>query len=1116
MRKRFTHQLGHVCLTLAVCCLAFSISHAQNSLPVGMELAVNNGPQQNDQRQSLKEVLLSLREVYGIQFSFKNGIEEDQKLLVPINLLGKNVDEKLGEILKPNGLSFKKVQGVYIIYKDSKSTQSVQEKNSSIQELEIRGEVKDENGEGLPGVTVRIKEAVGIGTTTDIQGNYRLQVPEEYKNGTLVFSFVGYLAEEVAIGNHTEINVELIPDFRTLEEVVVVGYGTQSKKDLTGSVATIKAEEISKLPVPSISDAMQGRAPGVQVISKGEPGADAEFRIRGVGTINNSNPLLVIDGVPTMNGLNNLNPNDVESIQVLKDASAAAIYGSRGANGVIIVTTKRGKAGKGQLNIDVYRGVQQVIGGIDMLNAAQFAALHNEMMENNNQAKNPDFANPEALGSGTDWLGALFRPAPIQSYSVSYSGGNEDANFYVSGNVFDQEGIVIESGYRRYTLQLNSDFQLFERLKFGNNLTLNHDIKTQGENNIRNTMAALPTQPILNPDGSYAGPSGLPHWEGDIINPIGKARLIEQSTKGYNVIGSIYGELEITENLRFRSNGGMQVNLWDSRTWAPAYDWEPNPQPEAYLFQQYNKRFTWLWDNTLTYEKLFNNMHKLTAMVGSSAQTSRYDFMNGSIRGFVSEATQQLDNGTIQPPTLGGSGNEWSLLSYFGRVNYSYRDKYLATATIRRDGSSRFGEGNKWGTFPSASLAWRISEEGFFSGSDFVQDMKIRAGYGVTGNQEIGNYPFASQLQTIEYTFNGNIVPAATPRVMPNPFVQWESVEQINLGVDASFWNNRLSVTLDAYIKNTNDMLVPMAVPVSTGYSDIYVPEINAGKIQNKGIELNLYSVNIAEESEFTWTTDFNISYNRNRVISLNDTVPMPRGSIGLNYNLARIEAGRSVDEFYGFVTNGIFQTPEEVAAYASQIPGSDPFNSTAPGDIRFMDFNNDGVITDEDRTYIGSPLPDFIFALNNNFAYKGFDLTIFLQGVQGNEIFNANRIWAEGMAIAQNQTTATLNRWTGQGTSNEMPRAIFNDPNKNTRPSNRFIEDGSYLRIKNVSLGYTLPSELTQRVKITRARIYASAQNLYTFTSYSGIDPEVSYNGIDLNVYPVPRTISMGVNISF
>ncbi|MDN3670665.1 TonB-dependent receptor [Echinicola jeungdonensis] len=976
----------------------------------------------------------------------------------------------------------------------------------------VKGTVNDPSGESIPGATVRLKGSSNIGTITDLEGRYELKIPEENENGTLVFSFVGYKKQEVVINGRSTINITLQADMQSLDEVVVVGYGSQKKKDITGAIGSVDTEDIKSMPVPTVSNAIQGRTAGVQVVVSGQPGADATFRIRGTGTINNSNPLLVIDGVPTTSGLNQINMNDVESIQVLKDASAAAIYGSRGANGVVIITTKKGANGEGSLNFDVYSGVQQVANPLEMLNAAQFAVLHNEMMENNGLETRPDFSDPSSWGEGTDWLGTLFRTAPQQSYSLSYSNGNEKSNVYASASVLDQKGVVMETGYRRYTLQLNSDVLVFDRLKFGNNLTLNHDVNKSGDYSIRNAMAALPTQSIYNEDGSYAGPVGRPSWYGDISNPIGKARLVENSTLGYNIRGSVYGDLEITENLSFKSTAGIQANFWDTRTWSPSYDWQPIPQPEAFLSRNFHKSITWLWDNTLTYRKVFGD-HQITAMLGTSMQENRFDFMGGSVQGFASEVTQQLDNGTEQP-TLGGNASEWGLMSYMARANYDYKGKYLLTGTLRRDGSSRFGAGNKWGVFPSGSFAWRVSNEEFFK-SVAISDLKIRAGYGVTGNQEIGNYSFASALSTGQYNFNGTLVPTVVPAIMPNPNVRWEAVEQINVGIDASIWQDRLTVTLDGYIKNTNDMLVPMAVPVSTGYSDIVVPQINAGKISNKGIELSIGSTNIQRE-DFIWTSDFNVSYNHNEVISLNDTVPMTTGSVGFNYNLARIQAGRSINEFYGFVTNGLFQTQEEVENYAVQVGGSDPFNRTSAGDIKFKDLNNDGVINDEDRTFIGNPNPDFIFALNNNLTFKNFDLSLFLQGVAGNQIFNANRIWAEGMAVAQNQTTETLNRWTGEGTSNEMPRAVFNDPNKNTRPSDRYIEDGSYLRVKNVTLGYNFPESILNRFSLSKLRVYGSAQNLYTFTQYQGMDPEVPINGIDLNVYPVTRTLTLGVNLSF
>ncbi|MDO9152860.1 MAG: TonB-dependent receptor [Paludibacter sp.] len=975
----------------------------------------------------------------------------------------------------------------------------------------ISGVVVDAKGEPLIGVSVQIKGTTS-GSITDVNGKFSIPAVT-VNNPILVFTYIGFAAQEVNFHGQT-LRIQLVENAKSLEEVVVVGYGTQRKKDLTGSIAVIKSSEIAALPVPSVSDAMQGRAAGVQVISSGEPGTDATFRIRGTGTINNSNPLVVIDGLPVSGGLNQLNIEDVESLQVLKDASATAIYGSRGANGVVIVTTKRGKTvgGASHINFNYSYGVQQATNKVQMLNAQQFAALHNEMLTNGGLTTNPAYADPASLGTGTDWLGSFFHTAPMQNYSLSYSNSNERSNIYVSGNYMSQDGIIINTGFKRFTFQLNTDTKITDFLRFGNNLTLNHDVKSSGDYNIKNTMLALPTQPILHDDGSYTGPVAQPLYDGDIVNPIGLAKTVDKATNGYNLMGSVYGEVDLYKGLKFKSTFGIQTNLWDSRTWSPKYIWDISRSNDSYLYQQYNKNITWMWDNMLTYEQTFGK-HKVGGMLGTSAQESRYDYISASKKTFASDLTQQLDNGLTQAVNRGNTSS-WSLFSMMGRLNYAYKDKYLATATIRRDGSSRFGSGNKYGWFPSASLAWRISEEEFFKSLTFVNDMKVRGGYGVTGNQEIGNYSFASSLNTYAYNFNNTIVSAVIPTIMSNPYVQWEQQKQANIGFDATMFNQRVDVILDAYIKNTDKMLVPMSVPVSSGYSDVYVPSINAGQMENKGIELTVNTRNLT--GKFVWNTSFNVSFNQNKVISINDTVPMSTGSIGLNANLALIKAGLPVNEFYGFKTDGIFQNQAEVDNYALQVPGNDPYNRTSPGDIRFKDLNNDGVINDKDRTYLGSPNPTFIFAMNNYFTYQGFDLSIFLQGVAGNKICNANRFWSEAMNVAQNQTTATLNRWTGEETSNTMPRAVFNDPNKNTRPSDRYIENGSYLRIKNLTLGYTFSKQLIKQLKLSTARLYVTGQNLFTFTKYTGFDPEVGAGGIDNNVYPVTRTYTVGVNLVF
>lgn len=978
------------------------------------------------------------------------------------------------------------------------------------QSKKITGKVVSEEGnKPLTPVSVQLKNS-STGTVTDDNGDFSITVGE---NSVLVFSFSGYKEQEVAIKGANNFQVVLVPTVKVLDDVVVVGYGTQRKRDLTGSVASVKGDDIKSLPVPNVGEALQGRAAGVQILSSGSPGSNVTIRVRGVGTINNSNPLLVIDGIPTDIPLNTISQDDIASIEVLKDASASAIYGARGANGVVLITTKKGSSGKNHLELKALSGVQEATSMIEMLKAYQFASMHNEMMENNGQTKNPAFDDPKSLGDGTNWLDALFGKATMQNYSLAYSGGTAKSTYYVSGAMLDQKGIVLNTSYRRYTAQFNSDSRVFDWLKFGNNLTLNHDIKKNGSYDIRGTMSALPTQPIYNPDGSYAGPIGQASWYGDVRNPIGTATINENTTKGYNILGNIYTEISFLKNLKFKSTGGIQASFWDSRSWTPKYNWQPIPQPNSSLYQGYNKSLTWLWDNFITYDNTIASDHHLTVLAGSSAQNNRYDGIGGSIQGFASDATQQLSNGTLLP-TIGGGASEWALLSFLGRVNYACKDKYLVTATVRRDGSSRFGKDNKYGTFPSASVAWRISNEDFFSNVHFVNDLKLRAGYGITGNQNIGNYSFASVLQTVQYNFNGTPVTAIVPLAIPNPGVRWEQVEQANIGVDATILNNRVNITLDAYLKNTNDMLVPMSVPISTGYSDIVVPSINAGKVQNKGVEIAINSQNI--KGKFEWNTSFNVSYNRNKVVSLNDSVPLYTGSIGLNQNLSIQSEGHPVNSFYGFVTNGIFQTQGEVDKYAVQVPGADPFNRTSAGDIKFRDLNNDGKIDDNDRTYLGDPNPSFIFAMNNTFSYEGFDLGIFLQGISGNKIFNANRIYQEGMAVAQNQTTAVLDRWRGEGTSHTMPRAVFNDPNKNARVSDRFIENGSYLRIKNVTLGYTLPKRILEKISLSSARVYISAQNLVTFTDYTGFDPEAGVNGIDLNVYPVTRTLSAGINLNF
>ena len=898
---------------------------------------------------------------------------------------------------------------------------------------------------------------------------------------------------------------------KTIEEVVVIGYGKAKAKDLTGSVSVINLNKTGNQPVADIGQAIQGRASGVTVINSGEPGSNVTFRIRGTGTIQNNNPLIVVDGMPLNGGLNQINMSDVESINILKDASSTAIYGSRGANGVVMITTKRGAKG-GILNFDTFTGIQSVSNMIKVLDASQYAQLNNEMLANGGLTPNPEFANPSSLGAGTNWLGALFNPSILSSYSLSYGDRSEKSNLYVSTSYFNQKGVVLNTNYDRYIVQINGDTKLKSFLKIGNSVKLQHDIKKNGSYDIKGTILSLPTRPIYDANGNWAGPGSNPLLYGDIDNPIGKATIVENSTKGYNIQGNIYAEAEIIKDLKFKSLGGIETNIWYNRTWSPKYSWGVKSQENSYLFEGSNRSITLLWDNTLTYDKTIGK-HHINAVVGSSAQNNKYNYLSASVQKFASDNTQQIDNGILQP-VQHGNASEWAIMSYLGRVNYNFANKYYVTATIRRDGSSRFGMDNRWGWFPSAALAWRISNENFLKNSNVINNLKLRLGYGITGNQEIGNYSFSSSYNTYLYNFNNSYVSAVLPTVLPNPNVKWEGQEQYNAGFDLDLFNNRISLIVDGYVKNTNDMLVPMSVPVTSGYSDVYVPSINAGKIQNKGFEVTLSTKNIIK-NDFKWSSDAVFSYNKNNVESINSDTPIITASGGFNSAIGLIKAGYPVNVFYGYITDGIFQNQAEVDSHAVQMPGSNSATSTAPGDIRFKDLNNDGVINDKDRTVIGNPNPKFTFSLNNTFNYKNFDLTIFLQGSYGNDIFNANRMYTEAMSIIQNQSSAVLGRWTGEGTSNNIPRAIYGDPNQNSRVSDRYIEDGSYLKIKNINLSYTLPKAVFGQ-NFNSVKIFVSAQNLVTWTKYSGFDPEVPVNGIDNGTYPITRTVSLGLNIGF
>lgn len=972
------------------------------------------------------------------------------------------------------------------------------------QQITVQGVVKDQTGETVIGASVMEKGTTN-GTITGIDGDFSLNMSP---NGTLVVSFVGYKTQEVQVKGQKQLQVVLSEDAEMLDEVVVIGYGTMKKSDLTGAVSSIGNKDIKDSPVSNLGQAIQGKISGVQIVDAGKPGDNVSIKIRGLGSINNCDPLVVIDGVPTDLGLSSLNMADVERLDVLKDASATAIYGSRGANGVVMITTKRGTEGKGKLAVSANYSFQNATNVPSLLNAAQYAELSNDMMVNSGRNPNPEWANPSELGAGTDWMDELLRTGVMQNYTVSYSGGNEKSHYYVSGGFLDQSGIVKSVNYRRFTFQSNSDAQVLKWLKFSNNITFSADTKKSGSYNIGDALKALPIYPVKNEDGSWSGPDGNSEWYGSTRNPIGPTELNKSQTDGYNFLANLTAELTFTKWLKFKSTFGYDAKFWFIDNFTPKYNWKPTPTEETSRYKSDNKSFTYLWDNYFLFDHTFAEKHRVGLMAGMSAQWNTNDYLNAQKNVFMFDNVHEMDNGE-EMYAIGGNETEWALLSYMARVNYSYEDRYLLTATIRRDGSSRFGKKHRWGTFPSVSVAWRASQEKWFPKNDYINDLKVRAGYGVTGSQaSVGNYSYLASYNTSVYPFgisSGNQT-ALVSSTLANPYIHWEEVAQTNIGFDASLFNSRVMFSFDAYLKETRDMLVKASIPITSGFEDTTTTYTNAGKVRNQGIEMSLHTINLT--GELGWETNLTATYNKNKIKDLNSDVPYYINQINNSY-VTMLAKDYPINVFYGYVTDGIFQNQSEVNTHAVQ-PGAEP------GDIRFRDLNNDGVINDSDRTVIGNLNPSWLFSMNNSLSYKGFELSVFLQGIAGNKIYNANNIDNTGMAAAYNQTTDVLKRWQGEGTSNSMPRAVFGDPNQNTRVSDRFVENGSYLRLKNITLSYTFPKQWLQKAQIENARLSLSCENVATITGYSGFDPEVGINGIDQNRYPISRTFSLGLNFNF
>lgn len=1087
---------------------------------------------------SLPEALEQIAEVYQISIIYD--IDQIGKIAVKNWTVPKvSPEADLKQLLNGKGLVYKKLNQETFIIKKVKIQKKppVQHtptpiKNSwtaqpEVEQIVAKGYVLDpENAEPLIGVNIIIK-GQSTGTTTEIDGSFAIEVE---RGATLVFSYVGYLDKQLVVRKAQLGNIFLERNVKQLKEVVVVGYGTQKRSDLTGSLSSIGEQEIKQLPSTGLDQALQGRAAGVFVTqNSGSPGGAVSIRIRGIGSTLTAEPLYVIDGIPVVNdnqgtsanlseidgggqytnALNTINPNDIESIEVLKDASATAIYGARAANGVVLISTKRGEKGQSNLSLDSYYGVQELARKVPVMNLQEYAAYYSEVGWDPIE----EFQRPELLGEGTDWQDAVFRRAIMQNYQLTATGGTEKTKYALSGGYHYKEGIVVGSDFTRISAKVNLDHSFSDRIRIGNSFLLSRTKEriTFNDNSngvVYTALLMVPNAPVKNADGSFAGPQEEITLSFD--NPVARALETEDENTKTRILANVYLEVDLLPFLTYRTEFGTDLVYANHNTFFPSFE-RGNFFGKSGVRRNLNNNLFWINKHLLTFNKTFAEKHKFNTLIGFEAQAGEYEWLFASRDNLPNNDLQQLTLGDAGQQINDGGAGHWALMSYFGRLNYGFSDKYLLTATLRADGSSRFGENNRFGIFPSVAMAWRVSNENFLSNIDVLDNLKIRAGVGEVGNQEIGLYSYSANIRSYNVVLGDQLITGFGPDNIANPDVRWESSFQTNVGIDLGLFKNRLEIIADYYIKKADGMLLPALIPTTAG--SLNPPFVNIGEIENRGIELSLNTVNL--NGAFTWQTSINYTRNVNEVINLGSSGNL----VGIIQRIpvTRTVEGQEISQFYGYQTDGIFQTQAEVA--------ESPFQEvdTRAGDIKFKDLNGDGEITDEDQTFLGSPLPDFTLNMTHNFSYKGFDLNIFFQGVFGNEVLNLVRRDIEGMAGLSNQSKVVIDRFTVTNPSNTVPRATGPDPNSNRRISDRFIEDGSFIRIKNITLGYSVPQTILRKIKLKSIRLYASAQNLKTWTDYSGYDPEVgSYNqnplinGVDNGRYPIARSFTFGLNANF
>ncbi|AXY73278.1 TonB-dependent receptor [Paraflavitalea soli] len=1008
------------------------------------------------------------------------------------------------------------------------------------QTIPVTGTVTSKiTGSPVSGATITVKGTT-TATTADQQGRFSITVPRA--GSILVISHIAMTPQEITVRDGAAVTITLEEKSGSMDEVIVVGYGTQRKGAVTTAISSIKAGDLDNMPVQRIEQSLQGRVSGLTITSSsGQPGAGSTVRIRGTTTIGNSDPLYIVDGIQIGGGIEYLNQNDIESIDVLKDAASAAIYGARAANGVIIVTTKKGKSGKIAVHYNGYLGTQKAWRKLDLLDATQYATLLNEAYVANGQ--NPRFANPEQLGKGTDWQSHVFDDAaPIQNHDLSLSGGSEKSTYYASFGYLDQKGIVTPSNsyFKRFTARFNSTHKITNTISFGSNIGYTRissiGVGTNGEwgtplNRAINMDPITPfivTDPALANSSPYSdhpvvrdehgNPYGISNIvTSEILNPVAAVKVAQGNNWSDKIVANVFGEIEPIKGLKLRSSIGTDLAFWGNESFSPLnYLNTINQVTLNGYTRESNRGVFWLWENQLSYHRAIGK-HDVTAMVGTTAQKNNGKTQGGTKRGIPVNDIKDASLAFPVPQTnqffWGGEYQE-SLSSLYGRVIYSYDDKYLFTGIVRRDGSSKFGPNNKYGVFPSVSVGWIASHEDFFPATDVVSFLKVRGSYGITGNDRIGDFRYLSTVgggRNYTMGLTPVLINGVSPNAISNPDLKWEETSQFNIGFDAVLFRN-FSVTFDVYNKKTKGMLLGIAVP---GYAGNSGPIGNIANMENRGVELELSYGNKIGDVNFK--VSGNVSYLKNEVTYLGADKKFLEGQkFGpQGVEMTRTSVGNAIGSFYGFRTNGLFQTADEVLNYRNKDGGLMQPNAQ-PGDIRFVDNNNDGKIDNDDRTIIGDPTPDVSFGFTAEAAWKGFDLLVFGQGVAGNDVFQALRRFDLPTA---NWTTEALSRWTGAGTSNKFPRLVFNDPNQNfSRSSDFYLQQGSYFRIKVLQIGYTLPESITKRAGLSKLRVYLTGNNLFTFTKYNGFDPEIggdSY-GIDRGIYPQPRALMAGINIGF